>query len=671
MRESSRDSIDMQALPSDSSDPLAIERLASLRERLLGLRAAALAVEATAEDEIALVHPDRRMSARNLVDYLALRQRDIRDLQRELSEAVLTSLGAVQGHVMASINLAIRVLDRLSQSDSSIEDSSLHPTLASHRRQLGEIANDTLGPPAEAGLVRIMVTMPSEAADDPSIVHSLLQQGMTIMRVNCAHDDAGTWRRMVDHLRAARSALGVECRVAFDLAGPKLRTGPVAAGPEVLRYRPGRDSLGRCVAPATVPFGRDGSFGDPEAAVLPIDARLLGEARVGDELRLEDARGRNRVLSVVATTEASILCTCDRTSYITTGTRVDLTRSERVVASAVVGRLPPTEGAIPLAPGDSLVVTRKLTPGRPALMDDEEEKVLEPATIGCTLPAVFDSIAVGHRVLLDDGKFEGIVRERASDRFRIEISRAGRGRAILRGEKGINLPDTPLGLPALTAKDVEDLAAVVRHADLVSLSFVRRGEDIEELYRHLDRLGADDLGVILKIENRAAFERLPELMMTAAQRKRIAVMVARGDLGVEIGFERLAEVQEEMLWLCEAAQVPVIWATQVLESLAKNGLPSRGDVTDAAMSIRAECVMLNKGPYIGRALRFLADVSRRMAQHSQKAFATYRALKVAATATAWLEVDRSSDAATSTGQTSAASNEIRVRGRSRRTRTTR
>ena len=115
--------------------------------------------------------------------------------------------------------------------------------------------------------------------------------------------------------------------------------------------------------------------------------------------------------------------------------------------------------------------------------------------------------------------------------------------------------------------------------------------------------------------------------MTAAKRKQIAVMVARGDLGVEIGFERLAEVQEEMLWLCEAAQVPVIWATQVLESLAKNGLPSRGEVTDAAMSIRAECVMLNKGPYIGHALRFLTDVSRRMTQHSQKAFATYRALK--------------------------------------------
>ena len=106
-------------------------------------------------------------------------------------------------------------------------------------------------------------------------------------------------------------------------------------------------------------------------------------------------------------------------------------------------------------------------------------------------------------------------------------------------------------------------------------------------------------------------------------------MLARGDLAVEVGFERLAEVQEEILWLCEAAHVPVIWATQVLESLAKSGIPSRGEVTDAAMSGRAECVMLNKGPYIGEAVRFLDDVLRRMRDHHVKRVATLRKLKVA------------------------------------------
>ena len=105
-------------------------------------------------------------------------------------------------------------------------------------------------------------------------------------------------------------------------------------------------------------------------------------------------------------------------------------------------------------------------------------------------------------------------------------------------------------------------------------------------------------------------------------------MVARGDLGVEVGFERLSEVQEEILWLCEAAHVPVIWATQVLESLAKGGMPSRAEVTDAAMGSRAECVMLNKGPYIRETLRFLIDVLGRMEEHQHKKTSRLRKLRV-------------------------------------------
>jgi pyruvate kinase len=105
-------------------------------------------------------------------------------------------------------------------------------------------------------------------------------------------------------------------------------------------------------------------------------------------------------------------------------------------------------------------------------------------------------------------------------------------------------------------------------------------------------------------------------------------MVARGDLAVEIGFERLAEVQEEILWLCEAAHVPVIWATEVLATLARDGMPSRAEVTDAAMSGRAECVMLNKGPYVVGTVRFLCDVLARMRGHQDKKSSMLRALAV-------------------------------------------
>ena len=95
-------------------------------------------------------------------------------------------------------------------------------------------------------------------------------------------------------------------------------------------------------------------------------------------------------------------------------------------------------------------------------------------------------------------------------------------------------------------------------------------------------------------------------------------MIARGDLSVEIGFARTAEMQEELLWLAEAASVPVIWATQVLEDLVKTGTPSRGEMTDAAMSARAECVMLNKGPYLLEAIDQLHMLLGRMSAHQYK-----------------------------------------------------
>ena len=104
-------------------------------------------------------------------------------------------------------------------------------------------------------------------------------------------------------------------------------------------------------------------------------------------------------------------------------------------------------------------------------------------------------------------------------------------------------------------------------------------------------------------------------------------MIARGDLAVECGYERMAELQEEILWLCEAAHLPVIWATQVLEQLAKTGLPSRAEISDAAMSERAECVMLNKGPYLNNAVTVLDNIMRRMAEHHYKKNALFRPLR--------------------------------------------
>ena len=165
-----------------------------------------------------------------------------------------------------------------------------------------------------------------------------------------------------------------------------------------------------------------------------------------------------------------------------------------------------------------------------------------------------------------------------------------------------------------------------RLADMVGLSFVQRAQDVEELRNRLAALGAGHLGIVLKIETRRAFENLPALMLSAMASPASGLMIARGDLAVECGHERLAEIQEELLWAAEAAHMPVIWATQVLETLAKTGLPSRAEITDAAMGERAECVMLNKGPHILQAMHTLDGILRRMQGHQSKKRSLLRAL---------------------------------------------
>ncbi len=136
-----------------------------------------------------------------------------------------------------------------------------------------------------------------------------------------------------------------------------------------------------------------------------------------------------------------------------------------------------------------------------------------------------------------------------------------------------------------------------------------------------------DLGLILKIETGRGFEHLPQMLFAAMGCKAVGVMIARGDLAVECGFERMAQAQEEILWTCAAAHMAVVWAAQVLETLARTGLPSCADITDAAMGERAEYVMFNKGPHILDAVRMLDDMLRRVQTDQLKKRSLLRALK--------------------------------------------
>ena len=232
----------------------------------------------------------------------------------------------------------------------------------------------------------------------------------------------------------------------------------------------------------------------------------------------------------------------------------------------------------------------------------------KPAGITCTLPEVLQRVQPKHRVFIDDGKIGAIVTSSNEDYVELEIISPIDSSSKIRPEKGINFPDSDLNVPSITSEDINNLDFVVKHATAVALSFVHRPQDLYDLRNALDKLGHPDIGIVAKIETADAIHNLVHILIAGLELPKFGILIARGDLAVEVGFENLALVQEDILCLCEGAQIPVILATQVLETLAKSGLPTRAEITDAAMGQRAECVMLNKGTHILEAVKTLSGL---------------------------------------------------------------
>jgi pyruvate kinase len=605
-------------------------RLTSLIAELGEIQAAMARIDHECATYLNAIPDDQKASARNLLHYLALRRHDLRHAQPLLASHGLSSLGRTESHVRDSLETVLGVLYALEGAswEGALDTTPLtkdagEVLLAAHTDAL-------LGPAPDGRTVRIMVTMPGEAATDYALIRDLVAAGMDCMRINCAHDNAAIWARMIDHLRRANGELRRTCRLSMDIAGPKLRTGTLTPGPSVLKIKPHRDAVGRVVRPAIVALvaaSRGRHVPLPVDAVLTLDSDPPSDLEPDDIVEFDDARGKARCLRVCAREGAVAVGELQRTAYVMPATVCRFKTASGTTTRRVVN-VPPLEEKLLLRKGDTLLLTPESGRGRPAIVDDQD-RVLMPASIGITLPEVFRDVRPGEAVWFDDGKIGGMVRAADEEQITVEITQAGPAGSRLGAGKGVNLPDTHLRLSPLTSKDLDDLPFVARHADLIGYSFVRHAEDIHQLQHRLADLKAEQLGIILKIETRHAFAELPKLLLACMRRGRFGVMIARGDLAVECGFERMAEVQEEILWICEAAHTPVVWATQVLESLAKTGMPSRAEVTDAAMSERAECVMLNKGPFIREAVRTLDDILRRMQTHQTKKRAMLRPLQLA------------------------------------------
>lgn len=442
----------------------------------------------------AIADPKFAASAANLAHFLALRQRDVTLLQRELSQLGLSSLGRCSSRVRANLDAVLASLELIAGVEATCE----HPPPNAHsvgEELLRERTEHLFGADPGGPTTRIMVTLDETAACDVDEYGELIAAGADVARLNAAHGDVDLWSEMAATWRAAAQRQGRSTVVQIDLSGPKCR-------------------------------------------IVSVDGQRSKRLRKGHRFIL---------------------------------------RHPEVTA--------------------------------PSSWEDGARASAVPA-----FPELLEQLQPGQVVHYDDGKLHAIVLGSLPGAALLEVREACDEGVRLREEKGLNFPDVELELPILGPDDEAALDFAAREADVVGLSFVQRPEDIVEVQRRLaERLGDRPLpGFVLKIETRLAVRNLPRLIVQAGGRQPVGVMIARGDLALEIGFERLAEVQEEIVELCRAAHVPVVWATQVLEGLVKEHMPTRAETSDASLAQQAQCVMLNKGPHQVDAVRLLDGILRRI-----------------------------------------------------------
>ncbi len=555
-----------------------------------------------------------RASAINLAHYIGLRARDVRKLQLSLAALGLSSLGRCEGHVRDTLERLCAWLSREKLPEAAAERLD-HGRAAA---LLHENTRSLFGPRPKDRHVYIMVTAPAAEAATTAWADELLQSGTDLLRINGAHETPAEWEQICAVFKERAAALGRPGRVLVDLPGPKLR-GEIRQLEEAVIHLPRRkDRMGRSVEPTRLLLVAEHSahaIGPPQ---VPVPPAWLAQMKSGDEVVFLDAAGRERALAVRGRAEGGIAAQCDRSLYVASGLRLSWRRGEKVLGEGRVGPLPKQPRELLLSPGDRLLVNST------GLSPDPSMPVL-----ALPEPALLAQVRAGERVVLDDGRIAAVVDEALGDSLECTVQRTHRAPARLRSGKGLAFPDSALSRGELGAQDEAALGFALAHADLVGASFIAAAADVALVSGRLRAAQRRGIGLVLKLETRGAMDHLPEILFEALKYDPVGLMIARGDLAVELSFERLAEMQEELLWFGEACHLPVIWATQVLDSAAHSGVPTRAEVTDAAMAARAECVMLNRGPYVGTAVRMLADIIRKMETHQYKKRSIYRPLHVA------------------------------------------
>lgn len=597
-------------------------------------------VDQDKRDRIDAADAEHREGVRNVQHFARLQADDAHHIVAQLrAVGIRVSDQAPVADQLRAAKTLLQHLGGQSSDDGGAEGESyditrLAAAIERSQEQLASNSSALLGEPRDGMPSCVMVTLPTEAANDPDLVQSFADAGMDIARINCAHDTPEAWRAMAANVRAASTRVGRDIKISMDLPGPKLRVGAIEPGPRIARTRVTRTKTGRILTPSKLwitPFDHNATTPAPVPEGLPgrptlaiqVDPEWLQTVNEGDELSMLDARGSKRYMTVHKVTDEGVLAYGRRNVYLANGSLVACQYIKTRIHG--IGR---SEQRVHVDVGSRLTLTSDPTPTDPT--DDI------PA-VNCGEPQAIRSLDVGSIVLFDDAKIECEVTSvtRAGekdaegntaeyDSAELVAVHTREGGKNLREGRGIHFPGIHVPLPAMTDEDRAILPEIVRTADIIAPSYVRSAEDLTEILdaieKEIDVAASENedpaavsarirnLGVMLKIESEECYNDLPNVVTELLRHRNSGVMIARGDLAMELGFSRMSEAREQIMDVANAAHIPTIFATQVLETMAKSGLPSRAEITDADVALRTQGVMLNKGTHIPDAINILNSI---------------------------------------------------------------
>jgi len=480
-------------------------------------------------------------------------------LQNELTSIGLSSLGRAQNCVINSINQDIFILSKLLNKEY-VQTQGDREALNFEEANEIMLENATLfGKKHSTFKTRVMVTLPSLTPQTPQLIKELISNGTSVLRINTAHDNASAWKEMAQIIKDENQAQQKQTKIYVDLAGPKIRTTqikklftPFKIGswrvPELVEILP--QSHSGAVTRASYKE-LDGTIHE---ASLVVSDEVYAHALNASHIKIDDFERETIQKFDLIKQGDRIFAKAKKKITVYEHSNLKIVTKHHKYVSAIYN-LDFQPQKIRLFKKNRIIITFKDILGCQNYQYNDSEY---NAIIGCTNKEIFDYVKIDDAIFIDDGKIGCIVREINDIGLVCEIIIAKDKGTVLKEEKGINFPNSDLKLDAITPSDEEHFEEIVDFVDIIGISFAQTSEDIEKLKSMLTNKGKLDVAIAPKIETKAGIKNLPQILTSLLDWKKYALMIARGDLAIEVGFDNLPYIQEEIYGICEAAHIPVI-----------------------------------------------------------------------------------------------------------------